>query len=121
MTRFAMMRVVSGFINVPVATSCGAVIMGEVECIEFWTEITISDVCTLYVIRLSQKNTGLISVDNGPVNCSDGCDSRAKISFELVDIVSTFATTSRMLAVNRIYGQSPWPHAENKGVLQGLA
>lgn len=65
MIRLAIILVVSGFVKLPMATSCGAA--------DFSRKRVNSKIrrSTLRILGLSKKDTGFLSIDHGPVGRSN--------------------------------------------------
>ena len=96
MTRFAMIRVVSGLRKLPEATSAGAT---HIPFRDSSLAREINRKRTLIIGSLPQQYTGRVAENNGPVNCGNASEAVSEEALKLVYIVRAFAASARMLAV----------------------
>ena len=98
--RLAIIRVVSVFRKLPVATSSGA--EGRYR-LAMALVMTAYKKFTLQILRLPQQYAWLRSEDDWTVRCSDVRRTMAKIPFKFVYVVGAFATTAGVLAIYGVY------------------
>ena len=111
-----MIRVVSGFMNDPIATSSGAVSQDTCYHIS-----TVGLYCrtsrTLDVFRLFHQETRLPSKRSRSIDCRDARDAMPQPSFKLMDVVRAFTSPACMLTENRIHANAEGSVTEKERIL----